>query len=159
MQSFSADVSRLWTMTYWYLSVDAAQVTVITRPTVTPTWTDPHTGYEFLSNATPTTGDVLGNPTWKLFKPFTTTGHTSVIVISVNILIEELYIYSDWTPVCPSFVLTTLNWLTKYMPLVIKSVPCTSVPNVVQIHPQWVIYYPLSLCSWPTNHHYIILKT
>ena len=50
---------------------------MITRPAVTWILTVAQTVYELVSTATPTTGEVIGNPTWKLFKPFTATFHTS----------------------------------------------------------------------------------
>ena len=78
MQSFSADVSILWTMTYWYRPAVAPQSTLITKPTVTPTVIVPQTGYEVMSTAVVADGSSLGNPTWKLLRPFTTAVHTNV---------------------------------------------------------------------------------
>ena len=79
MQSSSALVSTLWIMTYWYSTVDAAQATSITLPTVTPTVSDPQSGYELMSTAEPADGSAAGNPTWKLFKPFTTAVQTKCL--------------------------------------------------------------------------------
>ena len=62
-------------MMYWN-SPDAVHGTSITRPAVTPTDTDPQIVYEFTSTASLAAGKATRNPTWKLFKPFTTATQT-----------------------------------------------------------------------------------
>ena len=56
--------------------MDAAQVMVTSKPRVTPTIRVPQTVYEFMSTAAPAVGKAVGNPTWKLFRPFTTAVQT-----------------------------------------------------------------------------------
>jgi len=55
------------------------QVTVSVKPTYTPTFSDPQTVYESVSTAEPTVGKnfQVGNPTWKLSKPFTAAAQTN----------------------------------------------------------------------------------
>ena len=79
IQSFSADVSRLWIMTYCW-SLGAAQSTVTSAPRVTPTIVVPQTVYEVVTTGSLAVGKAVGNPTWKLFKPFTAAVQTKCLM-------------------------------------------------------------------------------
>jgi len=78
-------------MTYRYVSVTGVeQSTLISKPLDTTLFHVPQTVYESTEILTPAVGKAVVNPTWKLFKPFTTAVQTKVSSnASNNILIED----------------------------------------------------------------------